>query len=233
MFVPNILIENADAIRELRPHDQVVPINRDAWNRKCPDVDFDDILGDSNSGISRGRVLDIAPQLDPYRLVPCDDAFPFLRRLFIAAMVWGFGRTGYGPFRVAAMLRAPNLQPTLCAVTRAIAFGMYGAAYDMFQAAEIPELGPSFASKYLYFCSARSNYPTKALIFDSRVASGLRRSDFPSDFWRYLTHNNATTTSSVSWTSSGYLQYLILMHCWASALNCSAEQLEFYLFTHG
>ncbi len=233
MFVPNTLIENADTIRELRPHEQAVDFDRDAWDRACPDVDFDDILGHGALAISRDQCLNHAPQLDPYNLIPCDAAFPALLQLFIAVMVWGFGRTGYGPHRVAAMLRAPNLKPTLCAVARAIAFGMYGAAYDTFRTAKIPYLGASFASKYLHFCSARSAYVIKALIFDSRVASGLRKSNLPPDFWYYLTRTRSIANSSVHWTASGYLQYLILMHCWASSLSCTAEQIEYFLFTHG
>jgi hypothetical protein len=227
MYIPDILSGNAERIREIRPDDQFIEIDREVWR----EIDLDGIIDGGALGISRGQVKSLAPILDHQALVPCDEAFPALRRFFVAVMLWGFGRTGYGAHRTGAMLAAPNLKPTLCAVTRCIAFGMYGAAYDVFRAAKIPFLGPSFASKYLYFCSIGTAYPVKALIFDSRVAGALRRSDLPPDFWQYLTHNSGAD-SSVHWSSSGYLQYLILMHAWASALHCTADQIEMFLFVN-
>jgi Putative 8-oxoguanine DNA glycosylase OGG-like protein len=228
MFIPSILSDNAERICQIHPDDQFIEIDREAWR----EVDLEGIIDDGAAGIYRRQVAALAPHLDPYHLVPCDDVFPALRRLFVAVMLWGFGRTGYGAHRTATMLAAPNLKPTLCAVSRCLAFGMYGAAYDVFRAAKIRWLGPSFATKYLYFCSIRTAYPIRALIFDSRVASALRHSDFPEDFWRYLTRSGGPS-SSVYWTSSGYLQYLILMHSWASALHCSADQIEIFLFENG
>jgi hypothetical protein len=231
MFIPNIIAQNIEIIRSLNPEEQEVSINRDLWESVSIDINLDEILGKNKHAISRNRILSIAPKFDPYNLISCNQAYPDLKKLFIAVMIWGYARTGYGPHRVAKMLKSPNLKKTLCEVSRAVAFGMYGSAYDSFRKAKIPELGPSFASKFLYFCSATDNYPIKALIFDSRVASSLRKSDFPTDYSYYLT-KNPKDDSFVKWNTKGYLQYLILMHNWASRLNCKAVQIELFLFNY-
>ena len=74
-------------------------------------------------------------------------------------------------------------------------------------------LGPAFGTKFLYFCQAAAS-DIKALIFDNLVATWLRREAPP--------HLDPCLGSVPN-----YSQYLGHMHRWLSALDCSADDLEY------
>jgi hypothetical protein len=140
---------------------------------------------------------------------------------------------GVLPAEIVDMEKAPNIQISLCAVQRAIALGMYGAAYEILRDARIGHLDAERASFFLYFCSLGTDYSIRALIFRRYAAATLACSDFPKEypdfFWQYLSGDNDLDKFSIRWNPSGYLQYLILMHSWASALSCRADDIELFL----
>jgi len=77
-------------------------------------------------------------------------------------------------------------------------------------------LGPSFGTKFLYFCEPRPAQAT-ALILDGFVAAALHRhAEFEVDATR--------------WSSSSYGRHLDQMHTWAAALECEADDLECVIF---
>ena len=71
-------------------------------------------------------------------------------RSFLAVMAWGYGRVGYGPFRVRRVLdAAPNADAVLQAAARAAAEGRPVEAYRCLGdqgKGQLPHLGPAFAS---------------------------------------------------------------------------------------
>lgn len=78
-------------------------------------------------------------------------------RAFLAVMAWGYGRVGYGPFRVQRVLAAaPAAGAQLQAAASSAAHGRpveaYGCQGDH-GTARLPHLGPAFGTKFLYFCS--------------------------------------------------------------------------------
>ena len=230
IFIPDIINKNAHEIRVIQDTDQIPIKVADEF----PEVDLCEITGNGNT-ISRAGVVAIAPDFDPYNLSPCEEIFPALRRLFVVALLW----RGMPPKLIVAMLGEPNLRETLCDAATAVAFGMYGEAYDVFKRAKIPQLDRSIASVYLYFCSVKITYPIKALIFDEKVARALLCSDISTakviwqGFWQYLTglasYKFDPVKFSSDWKADGYLQFLILMHSWASALKCEPAQIQIWL----
>jgi hypothetical protein len=79
-------------------------------------------------------------------------------RSFLAVMAWGYGRVGYGPFRVRRVLdAAPNGGAQLQAAASAAGEGRPVQAYASLGdhgTPRLPHLGPAFGTKFLYFCSS-------------------------------------------------------------------------------
>jgi 8-oxoguanine DNA glycosylase-like protein len=139
---------------------------------------------------------------------------------FLAVMAWGYGRVGYGPFRVRRVLdAAPNAGVQLQAAAGAAAEGRPVEAYACLGdhgAARLPYLGPAFGTKFLYFCSSTGR--RSALILDRLVA-------------RWLRENVGLAFNEVRWSVSTYTRYLATMVGWAGVLARAADQLEVCIFS--
>ena len=141
-------------------------------------------------------------------------------RSFFAVMAWGYGRVGYGPFRVRRVLDAtPNAGARLQTAASAAAEGPPVEAYACLgdrSAARLPYLGPAFGTKFLYFCSAPGARP--ALVLDRLVA-------------RWLHENVGLTFNELRWSVSTYARYLHTMFDWADELAVAAGELEACIFS--
>jgi hypothetical protein len=141
-------------------------------------------------------------------------------RSFLAVMAWGYGRVGYGPFRVRRVLDAAlNTGVQLQAAAHAAVGGRPVEAYACLAdrgAARLPYLGPAFGTKFLYFCSSTGRRP--ALILDRLVA-------------RWLRENLGLAFNEVRWSVSTYARYLETMVGWADELALAADQLEACIFS--
>lgn len=141
-------------------------------------------------------------------------------RSFLAVMAWGYGRVGYGPFRVRRVLDAvPNAGVQLQAAAGAAAEGRPVEAYTHLGdrgTARLPYLGPAFGTKFLYFCSSTGRRP--ALILDRLVA-------------RWLRENVGLVFNEVRWSVSTYARYLETMVGWADELAAAADELEVCIFS--
>ncbi len=141
-------------------------------------------------------------------------------RLLIAAMAWGFGMTGYGGFRTAAML------DHLDAIQAIVATARSGSAADAFQRlwdrnhAAVPYLGTAFGTKLLYFAGDRGTRRPRLLIYDANVRLGLRATgqDFP---------------PPSSLTTRRYIAYLELVERVARKAEVSPDVVEYTLFCTG
>jgi hypothetical protein len=115
-------------------------------------------------------------------------------------MAWGYGRVGYGPFRVRRLLDAsPNAGALLQAAARKAAEGRPVRAYACLGdhgTARLPRLGPAFGTKFLYFCSSAATRP--ALILDRLVA-------------RWLRENTDLALNEIRWSVATYTHYLETM----------------------
>jgi hypothetical protein len=146
--------------------------------------------------------------------------------LFIAAMAWGFGMTGYGGWRTAAMVNPEGReqeQQVADAVDAYRAAWSTGGAEAVARAwsngrGKIRGLGPAFASKLAYFA-----------IYDRTAGVGPLIADL-------------NTTWSV-WALGGiwdsryepgkYLQYVQWCERWAQALGRRSDDIERVLFNLG
>jgi len=141
-------------------------------------------------------------------------------RLLIAAMAWGFGTTGYGGFRTAAMLGHLEAIEAIVATARsASAAEAYQRLWDRNHAA-VPYLGTAFGTKLLYFAGDRPTRPPRPLIYDANVRLGLRATgqDFP---------------PASSLTTGGYIAYLELVERVAKQAEVSPDVVEYTLFRIG
>ena len=141
-------------------------------------------------------------------------------RSFLAVMAWGYGRVGYGPFRVRRVLDAAlNVGVQLQAAASAAVEGRPVEAYACLGdhgAARLPYLGPAFGTKFLYFCSSTGKRP--ALILDRLVA-------------RWLRENGGLAFNEVRWSVSTYTRYLETIVGWADELALAADHLEVCIFS--
>jgi hypothetical protein len=111
-------------------------------------------------------------------------------------MVWGFGNRGYGPWRTARMLAAPDAEDRVAEVLRVAREEGAVAAYEAIAGAcRLDRMGPVFATKLLYFAGKGSRLPGKAPVVLDRLVGlllsehgvALRWGRFhPGDYARYL-----------------------------------------------
>lgn len=226
MYIPGILREKTAQIGALDLDNQLVPFDRDRWREHVADID-DILQGIGGDAISRRAISDICPY-DPDVLVPCTLARQAeLRRFFTLVMIWGYGKVGTGPWRVAQMIASPGFPQILCRVGEECYRGLFLKAYGTL-IANIKRLGPAFASKYLYFFCRNINAQVKPLIFDSVVVRTLRTFDWPSGNIDYIANGNNPRKQP-----HAYGQYLMLLHGWAHALGCRPDQVEYFLWQKG
>jgi len=119
---------------------------------------------------------------------------------FVAAMIWGYGPAGYGPFRTDRVLRGDGQAGVLTKLDEAAAIarneGAVAGFYAMNNApGRVRYLGPAFFTKWLYFTTATEgpDGSTAAPILDLRVQRWLARHagislrlDRTRDYARYL-----------------------------------------------
>jgi hypothetical protein len=104
--LPELLLSHQHSLQAWTLADQpAVGYSSAAWV-KCfqDDPDFQDLDARFSGAVSRA---------DIYRLsVECrnEPSMPRIRRLFLASMLWGFGRVGYGVYRTARMLATPRCE---------------------------------------------------------------------------------------------------------------------------
>jgi len=118
--------------------------------------------------------------------------------LFLASMMWGNGRTGYGPYRTSIALNIPRNGADPIKVIDEV--GRLAASSDIKDAYEtmsnaLWKIGPAFGTKFLYFASPLDN---QALIFDGVVAQWSS----PDSTWK------PQQSSAWSWNWETYSSYL-------------------------
>ncbi len=141
-------------------------------------------------------------------------------RLLVAAMAWGFGTTGYGGFRTAAMLgRLEAVEAIVATARRASAAEAYRCLRDRNRGV-VPYLGAAFGTKLLYFAGNGSTRRPAPLIYDANVRLGLLATgqDFP---------------PPSSLTTRQYIAYLELAERVAIEAAVSPDVVEYTLFDLG
>ncbi len=134
---------------------------------------------------------------------------------FVATMVWGFGRTGYGVFRTDRILAVnKDAAAKLRHVAQVVRNdGPVEGFRMMANDDRLKWLGPAFGTKYLHFCST----PDKpALILDDLVAT-------------WLDEHCDTSLRPLRWSTKLYDRYHTSMTGWADG-RCAVTDLETRVF---
>lgn len=180
---------------KLLPGETAIPVDAPRWRDALPAGTWPDGFADSGKA-TRADVFAIAGR---WR----DGAVP-ATQLATAALAWGFGVRGYGPFRTGrvlaqdpagtrfagalANLRADEVTPDALVD----AYGRFHTSHRM------RGLGPAFFTKILYFAGYRRDRSgPQPLILDSVVARRLPEDAGPA---RKYAHG---------WTSSTWHAYLL------------------------
>jgi hypothetical protein len=149
----------------------------------------------------------------------CQSKTHGIREKFLAAMIWGYGNRGYGPYRVTQMLGQSNAEEVLLRVYEMCNAGQPKDSYDFLKKNRIRILGPSYGSKFMSFCTPRG---IGAPIFDSLISMWIK-SHASQEF-------SGFSTSSETWNPKTYNRYWDWVKHHSDSLGCYPDQVELVLF---
>jgi hypothetical protein len=180
--------------------------SRDRWAKKFPN---ESSIEDLPEALNRQRVR----QLCAAASVSAKAA----RSAFLASMVWGYGKVGYGPWRIARALDDREAGQKLRRVVSILQAEGPDAAYRALSGpCRLERLGPAFGTKFLYFIDP-GQHGRRALILDRLVS-------------RWLVENTGLRLNPATWSSATYTAYLDHMHEWADGLEVGADEVELAIF---
>ena len=142
-----------------------------------------------------------------------------LRRLFLASMIWGWGRGGKwkeGLKNTEAALSDPTLRQMLESAAERIKKTQIEEAYTGFK---LKGCRRAFFTKFFYFVGQEWGVSPLPLILDSYVEKFLGCLG-EEEGWNKSTFKNA----------QGYVQYVTSMDEWARQLACPADCIEYFMF---
>lgn len=128
---------------------------------------------------------------------------------FLAAMIWGYGTTGYGPYRTSRVLASdPDIVKHLIDVASR-AQGSPNGGEDAFrhiaehrgQADYLKYLGPAFGTKFLYFLTAASEVADTTPVMDAVVR-------------RWFRSEADISLATGSWDTESYQTYIGCLDEW-------------------
>jgi hypothetical protein len=218
---PQLLIDNVNQIRTIHPVKHGIIYDFQNWcNWLNGNQNWKAFADDFNHDvIARGDLFAYA--------LNHDDNDGWQNVFYIAAMVWGYGVVGYGPWRTLHGLNQGNLTQHLARIFNYITNDELENAYHI---VKINYCGPAFFTKLFYFFGRDQveNYP---LILDSVIANRLEEQLRlnPMDYARF-SRNRHGQISAIRKYQKGYIQYVNDMHEWANELQCNADQIELFLF---
>ena len=136
---------------------------------------------------------------------------------FLAAMAWGYGEVGYGPWRVKKAFQDPDAGKKLLAVAETLKEGGPVAAYTVMSgASRLHRIGPAFGSKFLYFADPRYRSSPRSFSTDLLPSGCAKTPPFSRIPCLGLPRPTRRTEDH--------------MHEWATALGAQPEALELAMF---
>ena len=179
--------------------------HRDSWHRRLP----------AHSALSES--LPLLLDRDTVTVHAQDVSGPEAAiRAFVAAMVWGYGPSGYGPYRTNRVLESnPDAPRRLLDTAEAVRERGPLAGFDVLAAAPLKYLGVAFSTKYLYYCSRAVSH-----LHDGRTAPIL-----DSVMSRWMS-SHAGVTFALTHDRDGYRRYVTLLEQWGAVLDLRADVVE-------
>jgi hypothetical protein len=218
--IEEILLPFAKEIRSIDFESQGFNVTSRHWHEALgldQNQDLEAALGRFGSRVSRADLFKAARECAER---PND--LPLHRQVFLGVMLWGYGRTPrWGPGRVAHIVADQQFDAALLTIQQDLAGGRLEEAYRRLQ---LPQLGPTFLSKVLYFLGSayRDRHPVP-LIIDQFVAATL---DWLLGSRKYFRWAGTTLAHD----PGGYVRYIGAVHGWSRALECEPDQLEMFLW---
>jgi len=210
MKVPQTLAILADNRRRGLSESQAgVPWSKTPWKKYFPEhAGFFDNL--PNQPLQRSEILQACSSADRSP----DDAV----QAFLAAMAWGYGPIGYGPWRTKRMFdEDSDAGDRLHQVARSLISDGSVEAYRLLaNSCRLKWLGPAYGTKFLYFCPQAPDRPP-GLILDRLVA-------------RWLRQHEVLDLSAAHWSTLTYENYVHAMRSWANELDLQPGELEEAIF---
>ena len=225
--IPTVLAKAKNHIRKLEPDKVRFCIAPDMWKEHFPkDADVRALAEKFRGGITRAKVLSCAPKTKK-------PTFSELRPLFIATMMWGYGNTGYGPWRTSKMLKSCGIKQALPDACSQIIAGDWQAAND--NCAVIRFCDTPYFTKFLYFVGRAQKTETMPLILDSFVYDELHRCAEAEELmetvaWHKRNPKGFVGTLRVRKRTKSYALYVKVLNSWARRLKVKPDQLEYFLF---
>ena len=182
--------------------------SRDSWRKQFPDHrSFLDALPEH---IDRGE----ATRHAAHAVTPEGAELAFL-----VAMIWGYGRVGYGAWRTARVLTEnPHAVDRLAEVARVAQEHGGLAAFQDLADKPLRYLGVAFGTKYLRFVTAaQSSNRASAPILDAVVR-------------RWLATHADVRLNIDEWRPEVYGQYFALLTLWSTKLDLTADTVEELIF---
>lgn len=225
--VPSFLVTHQSEIQRVDPlkaSAQAIDYQPAAWERRLgaddPDLGF--LARNYPTSITRGAVAELARIADAQR-----DAAS-ARRLFVGAMIWGFGDLNYGPFRTSEMLKAQNLTEVLLSTLDLLRAGEVKTAYEKFQ---LPWCGSAYFTKFFYFAGLGSKAAELPLILDTVVLSAFEQYlGLEADEFARYSRDKQGRIEAVDRDAVKYVHYVKTVNGWARSLGCGADSIELFLF---
>ncbi|PPS90279.1 hypothetical protein BZZ08_00981 [Streptomyces sp. MH60] len=137
------------------------------WTAVTPwPITFADRAVDESASVSRAEVV---------AAVRAAERSESWAKAFVATQVWGYGGSGYGPYRTRQVLAQPNAEAVLTEAVSLLVDEGAVAAYELLNT--LHGLGPSFFTKFLYFAGLAlpEVKGPRPLILDRVLAGVLRR----------------------------------------------------------
>lgn len=217
--VPIRIARLRDQLRASDPLDQTIPYTIDRWQRYVSDeVGLRAVVeACAEPGVISRRDLASIGQAVANAQTPA-------HTLFLATMIWGFGKVGYGPHRTQRMLENLQGRSRLDTTIRLLCEGRLSDAYEGFR---VTMCGPAFFTKFFYAVGLGLNLEPLPLVLDSRIAAALRllQADDALDAAQFVRGRRTVTPYA-----EGYVRYSALMDMWAAELGCRADAIERLLF---
>lgn len=180
------------------------------WTARLPA--YADFIEALPSPISRD---DVASQF-----VGADDSEESALRAFLAALIWGHGRNGYGAYRTAGVLgAAEHAGQVLLEAMQVVRTAGGPAGFEYLAQHSLRGLGVAFATKYLYFCRDADSDVAPAPILDRVVRDWLG--------------NHVRWQPRLDWHLDDYQRYCDLILNWSHQLAESPGTVEYLMFADG
>ena len=210
-MLPETLKTAKAQIECLKPETQSISYSVETWSRHlAPDQDLEFLALTCPRQISRGDLFRLAANARG------SGSLEDIRRVFLGAMLWGYGTVGYGPWRTRQMLSTPDSGEMLQRTFGMIAENRIEEAYNRFC---LDRCGSAFFTKFFYFAGFGCGLPRYPLILDAYVRKSLG------------SFADVDLVSASRWDPQGYTRYVRAMHEWAQELNCEAHNIELFLFS--